>query len=139
SGLGILGVWVPGLPTTVFILIALWAFSQSSDKLYTWLTHLPLLGTAVKEAHRFQREGTIDQRVKFISQTCSWLSFIGVTIALQSIVISIIVGLTALSCSVFMHLVPTSAPHHAADEESLPLLSAVLNDTCAGCRYYSIR
>lgn len=116
SALGIIGVWVPGLPTTVFILIALWAFSQSSEKLHTWLTHLPLLGAAVKEAHRFQHEGTVDRRVKFVSQACSWLSFIGVTVALQNVIVSVIVGLAAVSCSVFMYLVPSSLPQHATDE-----------------------
>ena len=112
--LGIIGVWLPGMPTTVFILIALWAFSNSSERLYTWLTHIPLLKTAVKEAHRFQNEGTVDRRAKFISQACSWISFIGVTVVFQSMIISVIVGLLALSCSVFMYLVPT------AEAQALP-------------------
>lgn len=110
TALGIIGVWVPGLPTTVFILIALWAFSQSSKRLHDWLVHIPILKSAIKEAQRFQREGTVDKRAKFISQACSWLSFIGVTLALQSVVVSLIVGVLAISCSVFMYLVPTSQP-----------------------------
>ncbi len=108
AALGIIGVWVPGLPTTVFILIALWAFSHSSKRLHSWLLKVPVLKSAITEAHRFQHEGTVDIRAKFISQTCSWLSFIGVTIALQSLVISLIVGLLAVSCSVFMYVVPTA-------------------------------
>ncbi len=107
TGLGILGVWVPGLPTTVFILIALWAFSHSSPRLHAWLLKVPILSSAVKEAHRFQREGNIDRRVKFISQACSWVSFIGVTVTLRSIPVSLVVGLLALSCSIFMYTVPT--------------------------------
>ena len=113
TALGVIGVWVPGLPTTVFILIALWAFSNSSKRLHSWLLHVPVLNHAVREAQRFQREGTIDRRVKFISQACSWVSFLGVTIALHSIVISLIVGALAVSCSVFMYLVPTTAPEHS--------------------------
>ena len=108
TALGIIGVWVPGLPTTVFILIALWAFSHSSQRLHGWLLRVPLLKTAIAEAHRFQREGTVPRSTKIVSQTCSWLSFIGVTIAFQSITISLIVALLALSCSVFMFLVPTA-------------------------------
>lgn len=113
TALGVIGVWVPGLPTTVFILIALWAFSNSSKRLHMWLTHIPVLKHAVREAQRFQREGTIDRRVKFISQACSWVSFLGVTIALQNLVISLIVGTLAVSCSVFMYLVPTTAAEHS--------------------------
>ncbi len=115
TALGVIGVWVPGLPTTVFILIALWAFSNSSKRLHMWLTHIPVLKHAVREAQRFQREGTIDRRVKFISQACSWVSFLGVTIALHSLVISLIVGALAVSCSVFMYLVPTAHPKEAEE------------------------
>lgn len=117
TALGIIGVWVPGLPTTVFILIALWAFSQSSERLYRWLVRVPILSVAVKEAHRFQNEGTVDVRAKFISQACSWLSFVGVTIAFQNVLISLIVGALALSCSIFMYLVPTAAAEASETQE----------------------
>jgi uncharacterized membrane protein YbaN (DUF454 family) len=109
TALGIVGVWVPGLPTTVFILIALWAFSQSSERLHAWLIKVPVLRGAVKEAQRFQREGTVDIRVKIISQLCSWISFIAVTLVFHNVLISVIVGLLAISCSVFMYLTPTTA------------------------------
>lgn len=108
TGLGILGVWIPGLPTTVFILLAMWAFSNSSKKLHNWLLRIPILKHAVSEARRFQNEGTVDIRAKFISQLCSWLSFVIVTVFLQNFVVSLIVGLLALSCSVFMYTVPTT-------------------------------
>lgn len=108
TGLGILGVWIPGLPTTVFILLAMWAFSNSSKKLHNWLLRIPILKHAVSEARRFQNEGTVDIRAKFISQLCSWLSFVFVTVFLQNFVVSLVVGLLALSCSVFMYTVPTA-------------------------------
>ena len=36
-GLGFIGIFVPGLPTTIFLIIALWAFTKSSKKLRIWL------------------------------------------------------------------------------------------------------
>jgi len=43
-GLGAIGVVVPGLPTTPFMLLALWAFSKSSQRFHDWLYAHPLFG-----------------------------------------------------------------------------------------------
>ena len=42
--MGIVGVIVPGLPTTVFILMAAWAAARSSPRLYRWLWRHRLFG-----------------------------------------------------------------------------------------------
>ena len=42
--LGIVGIFVPGLPTTVFILLAAWAAAKSSPPLYRWLWNHRLFG-----------------------------------------------------------------------------------------------
>lgn len=108
TGLAIIGVWVPGVPTTIFVLIAMWAFSAASPRLYRWFTRIPLLKSALREAQRFQREGTIDPRVKLISQSCAWISFAATALLNKSLVITITVGLLAVSCSVFMTLTPST-------------------------------
>lgn len=44
-GLGALGVAIPVLPTTPFLLIALACYLKSSRRLYEWLIHHRLFGT----------------------------------------------------------------------------------------------
>ncbi|MCY4036314.1 MAG: YbaN family protein [bacterium] len=48
-GLGSLGVIVPGLPTTVFFIMAAGAFSRSSERLERWVLGLPGVGRLVAD------------------------------------------------------------------------------------------
>lgn len=50
-GLGALGVVVPGLPTTPFLLLASWCFYRSSQRLQDWLLK-SWLGTYIRGYHR---------------------------------------------------------------------------------------
>ncbi len=47
-GLGLIGVVVPGLPTTGFMVAAAAAFSKSSPRLEAWVLSLPKVGPAVQ-------------------------------------------------------------------------------------------
>ena len=60
-GLGAVGVVVPGLPTTPFMLLALWAFSKSSKRFHDWLYNHPLFGPPLQ---KWERHGVISLPVK---------------------------------------------------------------------------
>jgi uncharacterized membrane protein YbaN (DUF454 family) len=51
--LGVIGIFVPLLPTTVFLLVAAWAFSRSSERWHRWLREHARFGAVVRswEAH----------------------------------------------------------------------------------------
>ena len=48
-GLAFIGVFIPGLPTTVFVLLAAWAFSRSSEKFEKWLLNHPIFGKLLRD------------------------------------------------------------------------------------------
>jgi hypothetical protein len=48
-GIGGVGIVVPGLPSTVFFVVAAWAFARSSPRLERWLLGLPKVGPLVRD------------------------------------------------------------------------------------------
>ena len=48
-GLGTLGIIVPGLPTTVFFIVAAACFTRSSPRLEQWVLNLPRIGRTVSD------------------------------------------------------------------------------------------
>lgn len=123
TGLAVLGVWLPGLPTTPFVLLALWLFARSSDRLSAWLHRIPLLRSALAAADNYQRQRTLPLSVKIISQSFAWGSFLLVLLLTRSFWPTLIVGLAALSCTIFMVRTPT----RLRDEVRTPGSSAAAN------------
>ena len=62
--LGAIGIALPLLPTTPFILVAAFAFAQSSEKLHRWLLEHDVFGPLIDN---WQRHGAISRRTKVVS------------------------------------------------------------------------
>lgn len=59
---GIVGIFLPGLPTTVFILIAAWAAARSSPRLHAWLWRHKLFGPMLRN---WADGGRVSRRAKW--------------------------------------------------------------------------
>ena len=53
-GLGAIGLFLPVMPTTIFVLVAAWAFARSSPRLHLWLREHQHFGESLRhwEDHR---------------------------------------------------------------------------------------
>ena len=93
-GLGGLGIIVPGLPTTVFFIVAAWCFSKSSPRLEQWVLGLPRIGPAVRR----YRAGEPMPRTAKIWAIASIVVFAGaaVVFAIDSLVWRSVVAAFAL-------------------------------------------
>ena len=49
--LGLIGVLIPGMPTTVFMIMAAWCFTKSSPRFEQWVLQFPGIGKFVQD-HR---------------------------------------------------------------------------------------
>jgi hypothetical protein len=63
-GLGVAGALLPVLPTTPFMLLALWAFARSSRRFHDWLYHHRIFGPPLQ---RWDRERVIPVWVKAVA------------------------------------------------------------------------
>lgn len=71
--LGVIGAVVPLMPTTVFLLIAAWAFSRSSDRWHRWLREHAHFGEAIRaweEHHAMPRRA---KRIAFLALAASYV------------------------------------------------------------------
>ena len=68
--IGIVGVFIPLLPTTPFLLLAAACFLRSSDHLYKWLTHHKLFGLYIRSYLKFR---AISIKVKVFSIMLLWI------------------------------------------------------------------
>ncbi|NDV46156.1 DUF454 domain-containing protein [Paludibacter sp. 221] len=67
--LGVLGIFLPILPTTPFLLLSAAVFARSSDKLYNWLLNHRVLGEYIRS---FREEKAIPLRIKVFSVSLLW-------------------------------------------------------------------
>jgi uncharacterized membrane protein YbaN (DUF454 family) len=63
-GLGLLGVVLPILPTTPFMLVAAAAFAKSSPRFHRWLVEHPTFGPPVRD---WRAHGAISRRAKVLA------------------------------------------------------------------------
>ncbi|MBR2860147.1 MAG: YbaN family protein [Alistipes sp.] len=69
--LGILGIFLPMLPTTPFLLLSAAAWVKASPSLYEWLINHKVFGEYIRN---FREYRAIPLRVKIISVSLVWLT-----------------------------------------------------------------
>lgn len=101
---GVLGIIIPVLPTTPFLLLAAACYARASDRLYAWLIGQPSLGPIITE-WRSSRSLPPGVRVRALALVA--LSF-GVSIVLaDDLLVRGALLATALTVGVFLYRIPT--------------------------------
>lgn len=105
TALGIAGIFVPGLPTTVFLLIAAWLFARSSPRLYRKLLQHKYLGPFITD---YRKHKSMPRKAKIIALTSMW-SMVGISVvfAIQTLWIRVLLLLLAAIGSVVILHIPT--------------------------------
>lgn len=95
--LGVLGIFLPVLPTTPFLLLAAALFFRSSPRAYAWLLNHKYLGVYIRN---FREDKSIPLHVKIISLSLLWITAINCAVfifthwGLRVLMLAVAVGVT---------------------------------------------
>ena len=105
-GIGIIGIVVPGLPTTPFILLTAGLYIKSSDRLYQKLINSRFIGPYI---NNFRKNKGMTKRAKLSSIGIMWLMIaISCFFLIELLTIKLIVALLGMIGTFVMgYLVPT--------------------------------
>ncbi len=104
-GLGILGLFVPILPTTPFLLLSAYLFSKSSRKMYIWINSNRVFGKYIK---RYIEGLGIPLKTKILSISTLWITIsISVYFFVHNFWLGILLILIAIAVSYHLLSKPT--------------------------------
>jgi len=99
-GLGILGIFLPLLPTTPFLLLTASLYFKSSPRLYNWLLNHKQLGPYIRN---FREHRAIPLRVKIIAVSMVWITILySIIFVIDMLWVRIL--LFGIACGVSYHI-----------------------------------
>ena len=112
--LGIIGIFLPLLPTTPFVLLSAYCFSRSSERLHSWLINQPHLGPIIQN---WEKHGSISQDAK-VTATVLMIVLLSFSIVLLSLSILIKGALICMGIGVLTFIWTRPIPLRQLDEFS---------------------
>jgi uncharacterized membrane protein YbaN (DUF454 family) len=106
--LGMVGIFVPFLPTTPFLLLAAACFVRSSPRLYRWLISHRWFGAYIKNYREYR---VIPLRFKVLTLTLLWLSIGYAILAVaETVWLRLLLAGIAVAVTVHVALLRTELP-----------------------------
>lgn len=108
-GLGVIGVFLPLMPTACFMLLAVWAASKGSPRFAAWIRHHPRFGPSIVA---WERERAIPRHAKGIAVVMLSLSVVVLvfTVSALTLKLALIGGLSLLGVWIVTRPEPRRAP-----------------------------
>ncbi len=115
-GIGIVGLVLPVMPGTVFLIIALACFARSNERLEKWLLEHPRLGPPLKQ---WRNSRHIDWKVKALALTTTGLSTLAIIFLLSGYLwLKVMLGIVVVSTCVYLLRLPGRSPANKITPEA---------------------
>jgi len=110
--IGLIGIFIPLLPTTPFLLLTAYCYTKGSDKMYTWLISNRLFGSYLNDYY-VGRGLSVKSKIFTISFLWATIIF-SMTFILDIIIIQIILFFVAIAVTGHIILIKTKKEtlHH---------------------------
>ena len=109
--LGFMGIFLPLLPTTPFLLLAAFCFIRSSKRLYNWLMNHRIFGSYI---YNYLNYKAVKKEIKIGSIALLWITLTFSFLAMSSIYIRLF--LIAVGIGVTIHLLSLKNLQQVEDE-----------------------
>ena len=103
--LGIIGIFLPLLPTTPFLLLAAACFARGSDRMPRWLMEHRMFGSYLR--NYYEGRG-IPARAKLLAMVMMWSSLGFVMWRLSNVWMQLAIFVVGASVSIYLLRLPTS-------------------------------
>ncbi|HEY3249740.1 MAG TPA: YbaN family protein [Ignavibacteria bacterium] len=113
-GIGVAGMFLPLLPTTVFLLLAAWCFARSSERFYRWLHYNRIFGKYIRD---YQSGKGMSFRSKIVSIIILWAG-IGASAywGTESLYVRLLLFLIAIGVTWHLVVMKSADPESLSDE-----------------------
>lgn len=111
-GLGLLGIFVPLLPTTCFLLLAAWCYARSSDRLYNKLLNARLVGRYLQ---RYRDSREIPPRVKIAALVMMWITIGYAVVTYPNVWVRLTLLAIAVGVTIHLQTLPATRKRPATE------------------------
>lgn len=97
--LGFIGALLPGMPTTVFLILAAWAASKGWPQMDAWLLNHPKYGPTLRA---WRENGTVPRKAKWFASIMMFVSGLIMLFTSAPIAVKIFTDLTMLIVGIWL-------------------------------------
>lgn len=114
--LGIIGIFIPVLPTTPLLLLASYCYVRSSEKLYLWLINHRIFGRYIRDYNKYR---AVDKKSKTIAVILICVSMMISMSLISKTPVRIVLLITGLAVTYFISTIKTLTPELKTEMDSL--------------------